>query len=415
MIKSTSDLGGIRVGLEYPVRLMGVINLSPESFYKGSVVQDIKKAYEIAVEMVEAGADILDIGGMSTAPYKETYIPVAKEIERIKPVIKELAGSIEIPLSIDTRRADVAEVALNMGARIVNDTSGLRNDARMVEVVKEFGASLILMAYGEVDPTSEPILNIRRLLKDSLEKALSRGIEEDKIVIDPGIGFFRNTGMKWYEWDATVIRNLHRLLVLSRPILVGVSRKSFIGAILNKKDPEERLIGSLAAETIAVYNGASVIRTHNVDESLQAIRLAEYLRPRIKVAKHESGLNLTDIGSIFREKDLEELMVRMNVDPRGAEIMAPKGDFKIIHVEGIPKILALIIKQEMLAMGAEAATPSDTVFSGFEPTSIILMGNLKHYQILISKLKSMDLKSIEERGLPNASDLAEALNELIKT
>ncbi len=414
MIFSTSDLGGIKVGLDFPVRLMGVINLSPESFYKGSVVKDVKKAYEVAVEMVEAGADIIDIGGMSTAPYKETYISVEEEIERIKPVVKELAGSLEVPISIDTRRASVAEVALNVGAHIVNDTSGLRNDVRMVDVVREYGASLIIMAYGEVEPSLEPIINIRRLLGESLEMAISGGIEENKIVVDPGIGFFRETGLEWYEWDANVIRNLRRLSILGRPILVGVSRKSFIGAILNLKDPEERLIGSLAAEAIAVYNGASIIRTHNVTESIQAVRLAEYIRPKISRLMHGSGLVLTDLDTILREEDLIDLMEEMDVDRRGAKIMGPKGEFKVIHVHGIPKILALIIKQEMLAIGGEAATPSDTVFSGFEPTSILLMGTKKHINILMDKLRGMDLKSIKERGLPNASDLAEALEKLIK-
>ncbi len=413
-IFADTELGGVKVGLKHPVRIMGVINLSPESFYKRSVVTSVKKAYDVATNMVESGADLIDIGGMSTAPYKDTYIPVEEEIRRIKPVVKELAKSLEVPISIDTRRSAVAEAALNLGARIVNDTSGLKNDDKMVDVVRDSDASLIVMAYGEVDPNIEPITNIRRLLKNSLEKALSNGIRENKIVIDPGIGFFRDTGLKWYEWDANIIRNLRRLLILGRPILIGVSRKSFIGEILNLKDPEERLIGSVAAEAIAVYNGASIIRTHNVTESIQAVRLAEYIRPKIRHLVHDSGLVLTDLDTIFSDDELVDLMEMMNVDRRGAEIMSSKGVFKVVYIYGVPKILALIIKQEMLAIGGEAATPSDTLFSGFEPTSILLMGTKKHLNILINKMRSMDLKSIKERSLPNASDLAEALGKIIE-
>ena len=414
LLISGSRLGSVEVGLDKPVRIMGVLNLSPESFYRGSVALDPDEAYKRAVDMVEKGADIIDVGGMSTAPYKETYVPPDIEISRVKPVIKELSSSLEVPISIDTRRAKVAEEALKSGASIVNDTSGLRSDESMARIVADHGASLILMAYGPVDKKRDPIVNIRRLLRESLEKAIDEGVEPGKIVLDPGIGFFRDTGMDWYDWDSYVLRNLNRLVILGKPILVGVSRKSFIGAILNQKDPAERLIGSLAAEAIAVYNGASAIRTHNVAETIQAVRLAEYIRPKIKVLKTDNGLVLTDLDTILGSVDLEELMISMDVDPRGAEIMGGKGEFKVIYVAGIPKILGIIIKQEMLALGGECATTSDTIFSGFQPTSILLMGTRKHLNILIDKLRGMDLKSIEKRGLPNASDLADALIKLVE-
>lgn len=412
-IFQTSLLGGVEVGITKPVRIVGVINLSPESFYKDSVVRDVDTAFKLATEMVEEGADIIDVGGMSTAPYKETYISPDEELRRIKPVLKELASSLEVPISIDTRRSVVADEALKCGANIVNDTSGLNADDRLVNVVKEYGASLIIMAYGNVESRIEPIINIRRLLRKSLDKALSTGIEPNKIVIDPGIGFFRDTGIPWYEWDANVLRNLRRLYILGRPILVGVSRKSFIGAILNQEDPGERLVGSLASEAIAVYNGASLIRTHSVRESLQAVRMAEFIRPKPRIYRDDRGFTAIDLDNLFNRIDLEELMLSMDVDVKGARIMGEKGEYKVIMLEGVPRILSIVLKQEMLAAGGEAALPKDAIFSGFDETSVLLMGTVKQLKRLVDKLYKMHFKSLEERNLVNTSDIAKSLEDIL--
>ena len=407
-----SIIGGVKVGLDQPVRVMGVINLSPESFYRGSIARSVDEAFRMAVSMVDEGVDFIDIGGMSTAPYKETYVPVEVEAERVKPVILELSKSIEVPISIDTRRSRVAEIALEAGASIVNDTSGLKHDGDMVRVVRDHDASVILMAYGDVSDPSDPVRCVRRLLMESIDIAVGNGVSHDRIVVDPGIGFFRDTGIPWYEWDSKIIRGIRRLHILGRPIMIGVSRKSFIGRILGKEDPGERLIGSVAAESISVYNGVSMVRTHNVRETIQAIRLAEYIRPRIRIVRHRR-LKIVDFDSILYMDDVRDLMHYIDVDESGIEIMAGKGEHRVIYIEGIPRLLSIVLKQEMLAIGGEAATPKDAIFSGFSDTSVILMGTMKQYGMLIGKLKRMDFRSLRDRGLINSMELAEILEEIL--
>jgi dihydropteroate synthase len=405
--------GNIRIGINHPVRIMGVINLSPESFYRGSIVKDVDSAVERAIVMVEGGADIIDIGGMSTAPYKDTYISPEEEIERVVDVIKEVSNIVDVPISIDTQRSVVAAAALNSGATIVNDVTGLKGDPNMVSVVKDFDASIILMAYGEIDTNNDPIVNIRKLLNDSLNICRNADIDLKRIVIDPGIGFFRNTDLPWYDWDSSIIRNLYRLHILGRPILVGISRKSFIGAILDKEKPEDRLYGSIASEALAVYNGASIIRTHDVLESRDAIRMAEYIRPKINKSVKDN-VEAIDITMFWKSEDLVEFMMSIDVDTAGARIMCDKGVFKIIYLKEIPKLLSVIIKQELLAVGGEAAIPHDAIFSGFDNTDIIIMGTKKQLKRLVEKLKMMEFDSLKERGLINSFEIGELIEVLME-
>lgn len=276
-MKVYAKLSKIEVGDEYPVRIMGVINVSPESFYKGSVKIDPKEIADTALQMVEEGVDIIDVGGMSTAPYLETEVSAEEEARRLSTAIKAIRDAVDVPISADTMRSEPAEAAIKAGAEIINDVSGLKNDKSLARLIADYGLSTILMANGKSSSGTRPIDKIRCLLKESLELALSAGIPEDRIAVDPGIGFFRKEKWPWYVWDCMVIRELKELRTLGRPICIAVSRKSFIGKILNQERPEDRLYGSLSATAIAVYNGAHVIRTHDVGPTLQAVRMAEAL------------------------------------------------------------------------------------------------------------------------------------------
>ncbi|ADT83422.1 dihydropteroate synthase [Thermococcus barophilus] len=265
------------VNLEEP-KIMGVINVSPESFYKGSVKQSEDELIRTALKMVEDGASFIDIGAKSTAPYLETQIPVEEEIRRAVWAISTLRDYVNVPISIDTTNAKVAEEAIKAGADIINDVSGLKGDSEMVKVAKEYGVPVIICAHGEVRDFMEPVHTVISFLQESLQIAYKNGIEKEKIAIDPAIGFLRPSYPPWYEWDSKVIANLNMLKMFGLPILVGVSRKSFIGAITGRKDPGERLPGSLATTAIAVWNGANIIRTHDVKETFDAVRLAWFIK-----------------------------------------------------------------------------------------------------------------------------------------
>jgi len=274
------------------VAIVGVLNLSPESFYPGSVVKP-EEIYERGVRLVEEGANLLDVGAMSTRP-GTAVISAEEERERVARAFESLRG-IGVPLSVDTQRASVAEVALRKGAEVVNDVSGFKSDPGMAKVVAERGASAVLMASwvragelllarrGESGRIST-LDGIIEALRSSLELSLRAGVSEDRIVVDPGIGFSvgpqTSSGGEvvkgeWHERDVGVLAGLRRLRVLGRPICVGLSRKSFIGRILGLPDPADRLAGSLGASVMAVVNGAHVLRTHDVRETVHAVRVAE--------------------------------------------------------------------------------------------------------------------------------------------
>jgi dihydropteroate synthase len=274
----SADLAGVRVGDAYPVRVVGVINVSPESFYKGSVRTSHEEIVNTALSMTKEGADIIDIGAMSTAPYLKTEISKEEETKRLVSAIKAVKQAVKIPVSADTTRSQPAEAAIKAGADIINDVSGLRNDTRMAKIAAEYDVPLILVAREKREGKGTPIERVISALKQSLNLAQKAGISPEKVVIDPGIGFFRHTEVPWYIWDCNIIGNLERLRVLKRPIHIGVSRKSFIGKILNQDSPEQRLYGSLSATAIAVYKGAHMIRTHDVTPTIEVIRLAEQIR-----------------------------------------------------------------------------------------------------------------------------------------
>lgn len=260
-------------------KIMGVINVSPESFFKGSVKTQEEELINTALKMIEDGASFIDIGAKSTAPYLETQIPIEEEIRRAVQAIKTIREHVDVPISIDTTSAKVAEEAIKAGADIINDVSGLKGDKNMVKVAKEYEVPIIICAHKErVEDFRDPVHEVIDALKESLQIAYKNGIEKEKIVIDPAIGFLRPKYPPWYEWDSKILANLNMLKIFGLPILVGVSRKSFISAITGGKDPMERLAGSLSATAVAVFNGANIIRTHDVKETLDAVKVAWFMR-----------------------------------------------------------------------------------------------------------------------------------------
>jgi dihydropteroate synthase len=274
-----ANLAGVEVGDGHSVRIVGAINVSPESFYKGSVAFDESALRQRAEQMVAEGADMLDVGAMSTAPYLETGISEAEEIRRLIWAIGVLRSVATLPISVDTKRSRPAVAALDAGAAVINDVSGFRHDPAMAEAAARHAQGAILMASESSHGAAEPIATVRTLLQQSLAISDTAGVPRERIVLDPGIGFFRNAALSWDAWDCEIVRRLGELRPLDRPILVGLSRKSFVGKLLGRRDPAERLFGSLAATTVAVLNGARLVRTHDVGPTRDAIRMAEALRP----------------------------------------------------------------------------------------------------------------------------------------
>jgi len=270
-------LAGVNFGDSHPVRIIGVINVSPESFYKASVRAE-GQIGDTAKRLVEEGADIVDIGAMSTAPYLQTHVDLGVELARMEKAVREVRSAVDVPISADTKRSAVAKAAVEAGAQVVNDVSGLKEDPEMAKFLARTDLGVIICASGDPGGSGAPIQRVERMLRESLQIAREAGIDERRIVIDPAIGFIRGQEMSWVEWDCAVIKDLYKLKVLGRPINIGVSRKSFIGKIIGERPPEERLHGSLAASALAVYNGADSIRTHDVKATLEAVRIAEAIR-----------------------------------------------------------------------------------------------------------------------------------------
>lgn len=274
------------MGGRNPVRIMGILNASPESFHKGSVRTSRADIRDAAKGMEDEGADFIDIGGMSTAPYLRTTVSERTEAGRILRALGAARDGTNLPVSVDTCRANVARAALEEGAEIINDVSGLKYDPGMPDAVSRHMPHLILCAYSPKRVAGSPA-STARLLGESVGIARDAGIPRGRLAVDPAIGFFRRTGKgglctrigtDWQVRDISMIRNL-RSIRAGLPVLVSVSNKSLIGAILDRDDPSERVFGSVAAEAACVMNGADIIRTHNVRASADAAAVARALRP----------------------------------------------------------------------------------------------------------------------------------------
>jgi dihydropteroate synthase len=267
-------IDGLLVGPSNPVRVMSVINLSSESFYKRSIADSPEMFHKMIDTAVKEGADIIDIGAASSAP-KEIYgtpeISIERELERVNKSLSSIDVSKYPPISIDTTSSRVAEAALDLGVSMVNDISGLHADVEIASLVADRGVPIVLMANcGTPCGSIQASLNS---LKESLAIAGEVGIESERILIDPGIGFGKPP-----EVDIAILNDLNRFVGLNHPLLVGVSRKAFIGHVLGQPNPENRLIGSLILSAFAVMRGASVIRTHDVRETKVAVQIGESLR-----------------------------------------------------------------------------------------------------------------------------------------
>jgi len=272
-------VAGVSVGDGLDVAVVGALNVSPESFYSGSVVVDADRLLQTGEAMARAGAAWLDVGAMSTAPYLEARIPEALEADRLHWAVGLLTTKLDLPVSADVSRVGPARAALEAGARMINDVTGLVGDPGLARLTAEAGVGLVLMAGpAAAPPAGEPVATVRAALQRSLAIARGAGIPDERILVDPGIGFFRGAGVAWPDWDCRVLAGLPGLRALGRPLYVGVSRKSFIGAVAGVEDPAERLPGSLAATAAAVLGGAHVIRAHDVAETVQAVRVAQAIR-----------------------------------------------------------------------------------------------------------------------------------------
>jgi len=269
------SLGNKKLDLTKKVVIMGILNLTPDSFYDKGRYSQKEKALARVEEMIYQGADLVDIGGESTRP-GATKISIGEELRRVIPVIDKIKDLFEISVSIDTYKARVAQEAIKAGADMINDISGLRFDPEMRQIVAEYKVPLVVMHIKgtprdmQDNPRYDSLMGeIISYLAESIRIAKEAGIDEEKIIIDPGIGFGKTV-----KHNLEIIRKLSELKSLGRPILIGVSRKSFIGNILNLP-LEERLEGSLAATCLAVSQGARIVRTHDVKETRRAVDLTQ--------------------------------------------------------------------------------------------------------------------------------------------
>src|SRR4030043_1130831 len=255
--------------------IMGILNVTPDSFSDGGLYFDKSSAIERAYQIVEEGADIIDIGGESTRPGSEP-ISIKEELKRTIPVIEAISKKIKVPISIDTYKSEVAKVALDAGASMVNDISGLRFDPKMTDVVSEFKVPVVIMHIKgkpqdmQQNPVYEALIpEIMDCFRMGIKIATGAGISEDKIIIDPGIGFG-----KTFAHNLEIINNLYEFTLLEKPILIGTSRKAFIGKILGEVPATERLEGTAAAVAISIVNGANVVRVHDVKETVKVAKVA---------------------------------------------------------------------------------------------------------------------------------------------
>jgi len=259
--------------------VMGILNITPDSFSDGGRRMDPGRAVEDGLEMIEDGADILDVGGESTRPGADP-LPAEEELRRVLPVVEGLARSARVPVSIDTYKAVVAREAVARGAAMVNDVSGLQYDPELGRAAAETGAALVLMhtrgrsrEMYERAVYADVVREVIAELGEAIGRAEAAGVARDRIIVDPGFGF-----AKLAEHSYALLANLHRLAELDRPLLSGPSRKSFLKAALGDRMPADREWGSAAAIAASVLAGAHIVRVHGVREMVDVVRVADRIR-----------------------------------------------------------------------------------------------------------------------------------------
>lgn len=255
--------------------VMGVLNVTPDSFSDGGEYFAHDRAVEHALAMEADGADIIDVGGESTRPGSQS-ISAEEERHRVMPVIERVIGSVKIPLSIDTTKFDVARAALDAGVELINDVSGLRQDERLADLAAERGAALILMnlrgtpeTMQQIPPSPDIFAEIEAHFQWAVQRALAHGVRREQLVLDPGIGFG-----KTLEQNLALINHLDRFAHFDLPLVIGTSRKTFIGRILDKP-PHERLMGTAASVVAAIFRGAHIVRVHDVREMVEVVKVAD--------------------------------------------------------------------------------------------------------------------------------------------
>jgi len=280
------EWGTHRLELGDKTRIMGIVNVTPDSFSDGGFFFDLEAAVAQGEKLAEDGADILDIGGESTRPFSES-VSAEEEIRRVVPVIEKLARRISIPISIDTTKAVVAIKAIEAGASIINDISALRSDSELAGVASKYDLPVILMHMKgtpgnmQVSPQYDDLMGeIKRFLKDAIERAVRMGINRRKIIIDPGIGFG-----KTIQHNLLLIKNLAELADLNVPVIIGPSRKAFIRKILkdkagNELKPQDTAVetGTQAAVAASVLTGAHIVRVHDVASTVSTVKIIDALR-----------------------------------------------------------------------------------------------------------------------------------------
>ncbi len=270
------DCAGKSLDLSAP-RIMGIVNVTPDSFSDGGKFFSRDAALEQALKLVEDGADILDIGGESTRPGSDP-VAVQEEIDRVVPAIEAISAEVDVPISIDTMKAEVMRAAVSAGAGLINDVNALRGDGALQAAAELDVPVCIMHMQGtpqtmQQEPHYEDVVSeVEAFLLERVEACKQAGIKADRIMLDPGFGFGKRA-----RHNLRLMKHLSRLTRLPYPVLVGVSRKSIIGDML-RVSVDERLAGSLALASIAVWQGAKLIRTHDVKETAQAVKLTQHVQ-----------------------------------------------------------------------------------------------------------------------------------------
>jgi len=248
--------------------IMGILNITPDSFSGDGLGTDVEAAVTQAVRLADEGADILDVGGESTRP-DSAPISVDEEMSRVIPVIRRLVGQVDVPVSIDTYKSEVARQALESGASMVNDVWGLRRDPALAALVAEWGVPLVISSNQRETEYKDIVPAVLDSLKWGIDRAIEAGVSRENIIIDPGIGFG-----KTLEGNLEVLRRMAELKQLNRPILLGTSRKSMIGMVLDLP-ADERIEGTAATVAIGIANGADIVRAHDVKQMARVVRMAD--------------------------------------------------------------------------------------------------------------------------------------------
>ncbi len=260
--------GNNKLSLGEKTLVMGILNVTPDSFSDGGMYNEVSKAVERAKEMVEKGADIIDIGAESTRP-GHTEVNAEEEVNRLVPILEKLVSELNVPISVDTYKAKTAEASLKAGAHIINDVWGFQKDPEIAEVASRYGAPVILMHNQQGTKYNDLMGDIIKSLRKSIERAVKAGVPEEWIIIDPGIGFGKDT-----EQNLQVMSKLDELCCLGRPILLGTSRKSLIGNTL-KLPVDERLEGTAATITLGISKGVDIVRVHDVEKMGRVVKMTD--------------------------------------------------------------------------------------------------------------------------------------------